>query len=273
MHFALNHMTVPRLSYSALLDLAARLGCIGVEVRNDIAQPLFDNLDPRTAGQMAQDKGLRLIGLSQVYPFNDWSAERALAVQTLISTAQAAGAETISLIPRNDGTQIAEGTRQANLKEALTAIAPMLEGSGLVALVEPLGFQRSSLRSKAELAAMLKALEVTDRFRMVHDTFHHTLAQESQFYPELTGLVHISGVIDPTLSIDEMEDVHRLLIDAQDRLGNIEQLRALIAQGYTGPISYECFAPEIHALADPYTALKHSLDFMTSHLAVEAVSS
>ena len=31
--FALNHMTVPRASYATLVDIAARLGCVGVEVR------------------------------------------------------------------------------------------------------------------------------------------------------------------------------------------------------------------------------------------------
>ena len=35
--FALNHMATPRLSCREFLDLAASLGCIGVELRNDLA--------------------------------------------------------------------------------------------------------------------------------------------------------------------------------------------------------------------------------------------
>ena len=59
---------------------------------------------PTRPARSRSDKGLRLVGLSQVYPFNSWDDERDEAVQSLIATAKAAGAETISLIPRNDGT-------------------------------------------------------------------------------------------------------------------------------------------------------------------------
>ena len=55
--FALNHMTVARLGYVELLDAAAALGCVGVEVRNDLPQPLFDGLDPAEAGAMARRPG------------------------------------------------------------------------------------------------------------------------------------------------------------------------------------------------------------------------
>ena len=69
--FALNHMTVARLTFVQLLDLAAELGCIGIEVRNDLPQPLFDGLDPAAAGAMARDKGLRILAVAEVKRFND----------------------------------------------------------------------------------------------------------------------------------------------------------------------------------------------------------
>ena len=53
MKTALNHMTTPNLGYAEFLDLAARLGCVGVEVRNDIARPLFDGMHPAEAGTLA----------------------------------------------------------------------------------------------------------------------------------------------------------------------------------------------------------------------------
>ena len=65
MNFALNHMTVPNLSYVDFLDLAAKLECVGVEVRNDIDRELFDGVDPVEAGEMAKDRSLRLVGLRQ----------------------------------------------------------------------------------------------------------------------------------------------------------------------------------------------------------------
>lgn len=267
---ALNHMTAPNLGYEAFIALAASLDCVGIEVRNDIARPLFDGIDPATAGRMANDSGLRLVGLSQVYPFNDWSPAIARKVRDLIAVAKACGAETISLVPRNDGQGIANGERQANLRIALKEVRPMLQEAGMVALVEPLGFQRSSLRLKSELVEVIDALDARDCFKLVHDTFHHTLAGGGPIFPEVTGIVHISGVIDPGLTVHEMEDADRVLVDRRDRLGNIEQIEALLAAGFDGVFSYECFSPETQALTDPFAALKQSFEFISTQLQARA---
>jgi len=270
MRRALNHMTVPGLAYEAFLDLAAELDCIGVEVRNDIARPLFDGLVPGDAGALARSKGLRLVGLSQVYPFNSWSDAVAGEVRNLIAIAVAAGAETISLIPRNDGTEVGNGERHANLRIALKDIRPMVEDAGLVALVEPLGFARSSLRSKQELVETIDALDASGVFKVVHDTFHHALAGGGPIFPAETGILHISGVTDPAPGLDEMEDEHRVLVDENDRLGNVAQIHALFAAGYDGPVSYECFSPQVHGLSDPGPAIRRSFDFISSQLAARA---
>lgn len=270
MQTALNHMTTPNLSYVDFLDLAARLGCAGIEARNDIDRPLFDGMAAAEAGKMAADKGLRLVGLSQVYPFNSWDAEREGAVRNLIETGKQAGAESISLIPRNDGTGVGNGERQANLRVAMKAILPMLQDANMLALVEPLGFQRSSLRSKADLVGTIEAIGGGAHFKLVHDTFHHTLADGGPFFPDYTGIVHISGVVDPGLRVDQMEDEHRVLVDEDDRLGNIDQIQTLIDMGYSGPISYECFSPKTHELADPYTEIKRSIEFISSKLRARA---
>ena len=219
---------------------------------------------------MARDAGLRLVGLSQVYPFNDWSDDTGAEVRDLVATARASGAETISLIPRNDGSQTGNGERHANLRIALKNIRPLVEDAGLVALVEPLGFPRSSLRSKAETVETIDALDAGHVFRIVHDTFHHALAGGGPIYPAQTGIVHVSGVVDPDLGLARMEDAHRVLVDDRDRLGNLDQLRALIAAGYGGVVSVECFSPEVHALDDPETALRRSLTHISSELAAVA---
>ncbi|PWL36784.1 MAG: sugar epimerase [Marivita sp. XM-24bin2] len=267
---ALNHMTVPQLDYAAFLALASALDCVGVEVRNDLDRALFDGIAPDTAGKMARDAGLRLVGLSQVYPFNSWSKAIHDEVRALIATAQASGAETISLIPRNDGKETGNGERHANLRIALKNIRPMLEDADLVALVEPLGFPRSSLRSKQDAVETIDALNASHVFKIVHDTFHHTLAGGGPIYAAQTGIVHISGVVEPALGIDEMEDEHRVLVGEKDRLGNIAQIRALLDAGYDGPISYECFSPLTHALSDPERAIRNSFEFISSQLAAEA---
>ncbi|MGO7845327.1 hypothetical protein ACC698_38285, partial [Rhizobium johnstonii] len=54
-------------------------------------------------------------------------------------------------------------------------------------------------------------------------------------FPDLTGLVHISGVDDAAVSVAYMRDSHRVLVNADDLLDNAGQLRALLQAGYTGP--------------------------------------
>lgn len=146
----------------------------------------------------------------------------------------------------------------------------MVEDAGLIALIEPLGFPRSSLRSKRDTVETIEALDATHVFKIVHDTFHHTLAEGGPLFPAQTGIVHISGVVDPTLGIDRMEDEHRVLVDEKDRLGNVAQIRALLDAGYDGPISYECFSPVTHALGDPESAIRKSFEFISSQLAAVA---
>lgn len=265
---ALNHMTVAQQSFAALTDIAARLGCAGIEARTDLPAPLFDGADPAEAGTAVRARGLRLLVLAEVKSFNDWSEARRAEAAALIATAKAAGAEAVALIPRNDGRGLGNGERQANLRVALRELKPMLEEAGISGFVEPLGFERSSLRHKAEAVEAIEALGAGSTFRLVHDTFHHHLAGGGPLFPRHTGIVHVSGVTDPALAVSEMADRHRVLVDERDRLGNIPQLAALSAEGYRGPVSFECFAPEVHAMPDPAAAIAASIRFIESRLAL-----
>jgi 2-keto-myo-inositol isomerase len=259
-------MTVARLSFAQLVDLAAELGMVGIEVRNDLPQPLFDGMDPAAAGDLIRAKGLRLLALAEVKRFNDWSEAKAAEALALMKIAQAAGAEAVSLIPRNDNLAMAEAERTTALKAALAGLKPMLEDHGLTGMVEPLGFPVCALRHKAWAVEGIEAVGGKGRFKLVHDTFHHTLAHGGPLFPEHTGIVHISGVEDAAVEVEAMQDAHRVLVGPQDRLGNLDQLRALKAAGWTGPVSYEAFAPQTHALTDPASALRASMDFITAGL-------
>jgi 2-keto-myo-inositol isomerase len=270
MQTALNHMTVARFGFRQLVDIAAELGCVGVEVRNDLPQPLFDGMAPEAARGLLAERGLRLLALAEVKRFNDWSGAKAAEALALMKIAVAAGAEAVSLIPRNDGLGLGNGERQANLRIALRDLKPMLEDHDLVGLVEPLGFEVCALRRKSEAVEAIEGLDATGRFKLVHDTFHHHLAGGGPIFPEHTGIVHISGVTDQTLAVSEMADRHRVLVDAQDRLGNVAQIAALQAAGYAGPVSVEPFAPEVHALPDPRSAIAQSFAFIRTQLAAKA---
>jgi 2-keto-myo-inositol isomerase len=269
-HFALNHMTVARLTFRELVALSKGLGCVGIEVRNDLPQPLFDGMDPVEGGAIVRDNGLRLLAVAEVKRFNDWSSDKEAEALALMKIAKAAGAEAVSLIPRNDNLGMGNGERQANLRVALKALKPMLEDHGLIGMVEPLGFEICALRYKAEAVEGIEAVGGKGRFKLVHDTFHHTLAHGGPLFPEHTGIVHISGVVDQEVGVADMRDPHRVLVTNGDRLGNVEQIVALQAAGWNGPVSYEAFSPEVHASANPQADLAASISFIRESLARKA---
>lgn len=267
MDFALNQKTASGLAFAAFLDLAAELGCVGVEPRNDLGRPFFDGLAPDRAAAMARDRGLRLLGLSEVYPFNDWNDERGAAVAELIDTAAAAGAETVSLIPRVDLRDPDDAARAAALDAVLTEIAPMLDGKGVVALLEPIGFATCSMKIQREAAAAIERLGLGDRFGIVHDTFQHTLAGDPDILVPHIRIVHISGVSGGTGPLTDAQDAERGLLDAGDRTKAIDQLRRLLADGYGGAFSWECTAPAVRDRDDLRAPLAASMDYLRRALA------
>ncbi|MBX5169663.1 TIM barrel protein [Rhizobium sp. NZLR1b] len=267
--FALNHMAAPSLAIDEFFALAKSLGIDSVEIRNDLSgNAILDGTRPEAIRQAAARHGLTIISINALQRFNEWNATRAGEAQELIDYASACGAKALVLVPKNDGTGRAHGERQANLRQSLTALKPMLDKAGIIGLVEPLGFEICSLRSKSEAAEAIKELGAQSTFKLVHDTFHHHLAGEAATFPELSGLVHISGVSDPAVSVSvaDMRDSHRVLVDGDDRLDNAGQIKALLQAGYEGPFSFEPFAAEVHAVKDPAGALRASMDYLTARV-------
>lgn len=269
--FALNHMSAPSLGLDAFFDLAVSLGVGAVEIRNDLqGRPILDGTKATAVREAAARCDLRIISINALQRFNAWNDERAREARELIDYAADCGAEALVLVPVNDGTGRADGERRANLSAALQALAPMLQAAGVKGLVEPLGFEQSSLRFKSEAVEAIRSLDLAPTFSLVHDTFHHHLAGERDIFPDLTGLAHISGVNDETLPVSEMRDSHRVLVDAHDRLGNIDQIEALTDRGYAGYLSFEPFADTVHQSPDIAAELHGSMDYVRTALAARA---
>lgn len=265
--FALNHMCAPHISLDTFFSLAESLGIDGVEIRNDLAgNAILDGTPAAAVKEAAERHGMTIISINALQRFNEWNDTRAREAAELIAYARDCGAKALVLVPKNDGTGVADGERQANLIEALRALRPMLDAAGIVGLVEPLGFEICSLRSKTEAADAIETLGAQSTFRLVHDTFHHHLAGEAALLPHLTGLVHISGVSDPTVAVSAMRDPHRVLVDRSDRLDNAGQMKALLAGGYQGPFSFEPFSPDVHTLEAPASALRQSMEYLAEQV-------
>ena len=269
MKFALNHMVAPRLDHPAFFDLALKLGLAEVEIRNDLSGvALADGTPAANVGAAAKARGLEVLTINALQRFNLWDDARAAEAQAMIEQCAASGAKALILCPVNDVHYApSPSERRRALLEALNRLKPMLSSAGVYGFVEPLGFAECSLRYKEEAIDAIEAVGGGDVFRVVHDTFHHTVAGEAKMFPEMTGLVHLSGVADQAATAATMRDRHRVLVDASDRIGNIEQLRGLRAAGYDGPASFEPFAASVHASDSIEADLRASLDYVRSGLA------
>ena len=268
MNFALNHMVAPRLNHTAFFDLTRKLGLDRVEIRNDLkGVALADGTSAAEVGAAAKARGLRILSINALQRFNLWDDARAAEAAALIAQAAASGAEALVLCPVNDVNYTpSPSERRDALRKALNGLKPMLKAAGIVGLVEPLGFAECSLRFKEEAVDAIEAIGGAGAFRLVHDTFHHFVAGEKKMFPGHTGLVHISGVTDRSATAATMRDPHRLLVDAADRIGNIAQLRALRAGGYSGAVSFEPFAASVHDSPTIEADLRASLAYVKAGL-------
>jgi 2-keto-myo-inositol isomerase len=259
--FALNHIVAPGRDFAGFARLSRALGITDVEIRNDLAGvALQDGTPAATVRAEAADAGVTILTINALQRFEDWNDTRAAEAETLAAYAQACGARALVMCPTNShGDARNAGERAADLRRALAGLRPILHAHGLTGLMEPLGFEECALRLKRLAVDAIDDVGGRDTFAVMHDTFHHYLSGETEFFPTRTGLVHISGVEDTSLKLAEIRDAHRVLVGPADIMDNVGQIRTLLAGGYKGPFSFEPFSAEVHALADVAAALCDSM--------------
>ena len=75
--FALNHITRPQLRSAAFLDLAQELAVQAVEIRNDLpGVEIADGTDPAQVRREADARGVAILTINALYPFDVWNPER-----------------------------------------------------------------------------------------------------------------------------------------------------------------------------------------------------
>ena len=272
LQFAINRMSAPRMSFDAFVAMTRRLGVAAIEIRNDLTGvEITDGTPAATVGAAAQAQGLVIRSINALQRFEQFNAEREAEAIELARYARDCGAEALVLCPTNSRADSrTPEQRHADLVHALTALQPILQAHGLIGLVEPLGFEECAVRRKSQAVRAFEEIGAhpdNSTFRLVHDTFHHHLAGEGLFFPEWTGLIHISGVEDEAVTVGDMRDGHRVLVGAEDRLGNAPQLRCLLDAGYKGYVSFEPFAESVAAAPDIEADLAASMAYLRDAVA------
>ncbi|MEO6103292.1 MAG: TIM barrel protein [Pseudoxanthomonas sp.] len=268
LRFALNRISAASMPLTAFAAMAKRLGAQAIEIRIDLpGAELLDGTPAREIAAAALTHGLTVRSLNALQRFEQYDAARALEAAALVRYAVESGTQALVLCPTNSSKDDRSADqRHADLVSALRQLQPLLADNRLTGLLEPLGFEECAMRRKSQAVRAIREVG-GGTFALVHDTFHHHLAGESLFFPEMTGLVHISGVEDGALDVAQMRDAHRVLVGPADRLDNATQLRTLLAAGYAGYISFEPFADQIATAPDIEQRLSASMAYVSAAVA------
>ena len=265
----LNRIISPQLPLPEFFQFASDLGFESVELRNDLAgKEILDGLPDDTLRNLLNVTGIKPLTINALYPFEDARALDAnlAKLKGLIAEAQRINCSQIVLCPLNEaGDPRSPAQRADQLVTALNAFGPLFAEAKMTGLIEPLGFSVSALRTKKEALAGISQCDYPGSYKLLHDTFHHYLGEETDFFPAETALVHVSGVL-PGKARSAIADSDRVLVTGDDILDNRGQVATLLKSGYTGPFSYEPFSQEVQSLsvATLKTNLQNSIRYLFS---------
>jgi 2-keto-myo-inositol isomerase len=263
----LNRIISPRLSLEEFIQFTADVGIKYVELRNDLpGKPTLDRLPDAAVQKAFAATGVEALTINALYPFEDGRAieTNIEKLKGLIAEAKRINCPQIVFCPLNDASAPRSPAQRAEeLVLALNAYGPLLAEAGITGLIEPLGFLVSSLRTKRAALAGISKCSYPNSYKLVHDTFHHFLSGETDFFPADTALVHVSGVL-PGKAKAAITDADRVLVTDEDILENRGQLATLLNAGYSGPFSFEPFSPEVQSL--PISELKPHLQKSIEYL-------
>ena len=265
----LNRIITPQLPLPEFFQFATDLGFKYVELRNDLAgKEILDGLSDDAVRQLLNAATIKPLTINALSRFEDVRALDANLVRLkgLIAQAKRINCSQIVLCPLNEaGDSRSQGERAEQLVTALNAFGPVFAEAKMIGLIEPLGFSVSALRTKKEALAGISQCDYSGSYKLLHDTFHHYLGEETDFFPAETALVHVSGVL-PGKAKSAIADSDRVLVTGDDILDSRGQVATLLNRGYTGPFSYEPFSEQVQSLSTPTlkTDLQKSIEYLFS---------
>jgi 2-keto-myo-inositol isomerase len=263
----LNRVIKPQIPLEEFLKFTAGLGIQYVEVRNDFTNKgILDGLSDADLRMSFKETGVKVLTINALYPFEDVNVlkENIERLKDLIAEAKRINCPQIVLCPLNDANDKRSTAQRADeLVTALNAYGPLFAEVEMIGLVEPLGFAICSLRTKKTALEGIAGCLYPDSYQLLHDTFHHYLSGETEFFPKQTAIVHVSGVLAGKTKAAITDD-DRILVTEEDIMDNRGQVATLLERGCTAPISYEPFSSQVRELPLPQlkTQLRKSIDYL-----------
>jgi 2-keto-myo-inositol isomerase len=263
----LNRVIKPQIPLEEFLKFTADLGIGYVEVRNDFTDKgVLDGLSDAALQTSFKETGVKALTINALYPFEDVNLlkQNVERLKDLIAEAKRINCPQVVLCPLNDANdKRTPAQRSDELVTVLNAYGPLFAQAEMIGLIEPLGFAICSLRTKKSALEGIARCKYPESYQLVHDTFHHYLSGESEFFPKQTAVIHVSGV-PPGKSKGAITDHDRILVTKDDIMDNRGQLATLLKGECKAPISYEPFSSQVREL--PLSELKAQLQKSIDYL-------
>lgn len=265
LRLAMNRTCAPGLPLDDFITLARQAGVGAVEIRNDIEGREFADGTPASEVRARLDAtGLAVASVNALQRFNDWSPARDTEARALVAYAAALGAPGVVLCPVHTPEDWDRATAEAKLRDGLKHLAPILRDHGVTGYVEPLGMRHSTMKRQDMAVAAIGDADGWDCYQLCYDTFQFYRCGDDRLFPEHIGLTHISGISRTDLAPADLTEPDRGLIFPDDRVGNVAQLRTLLAAGYAGYISVEPFDPAVQSSPGLAQEIRASIDYVSA---------
>lgn len=255
--FCINRKIVPNLSIESFFRLVKKCGLNKVELRNDmLGGKVTDELSSAQLNTLADEYGIEIVTINALQYFNLPEHRPALLeeAENMLKQAKAINCRGVILCPNcsaND-RRSAEQKEQDTL-DALVLLAPLFKKYQVTGLVEPLGFEISSLRSHLLTQSIIRKSAAP--YKIVLDTFHYYLSDvaQAEFNAHIDintiGLVHLSGVEEMRLK-SALTDENRIMLSEQDKLNSKQQVANLERLGYQGIYAFEPFSSQLNTWSE-----------------------
>ncbi|CFR02936.1 TIM barrel protein [Yersinia kristensenii] len=255
--FCINRKIAPNLSIESFFSLVKKCGLNKVELRNDmLSGKVTDELSSAQLNALADEYEIEIVTINALQYFNLPEHRPALLKETenMLKQAKAINCRGVILCPNcsaNDRRSAEQ--KEQDTVEALVLLAPLFKKYQVTGLVEPLGFEISSLRSHLLTQSIIRKSAAP--YKMVLDTFHYYLSDiaQAEFDAHIDintiGLVHLSGVEEARLK-HTLTDEDRIMLSEQDKLNSKQQVDNLERLGYQGIYAFEPFSSQLNTWSE-----------------------
>lgn len=272
----INRKAAPGLDLKDFIKMVSELGIKNIELRNDITgkvdnSTILDEYSPEEIKKLLDKYNITVVDINAQGNMDDASKldNNLKSLQEMIDIGKKLNVKNILFCPvrdKNDNRSDKQKRKEAVAN--MRVYSKILKENNMSGLLEPLGFQDSSLQTPWLAQDIIKEANV-DNFKLVADNFHYYLASvskddfENKVDPKMVGLVHLSSVVEDKPK-DILDDADRFMLSEDDVMNAVGHVEMFENSAYDGLYSFEPFSPTLYGWDSKKAKeeIIHSIDLM-----------